>query len=117
MGGEILEPEAEELLPKNWKIAYDNSGKRYYYHELTRKSQWDLSVEVIPTEIKNLENKDKNKIRVKQESNKLTSLDQEKQANKPESSSTAQSPKNTQKYKDKIERLVRRILTPFTKEK
>merc|ERR1712014_155009 len=51
--GEILEPEAEELLPKHWKIAYDNSGKRYYYHEISRKTQWDLPVEVIPTEIKN----------------------------------------------------------------
>jgi hypothetical protein len=57
--GEVLEPEAEELLPKHWKLAYDNSGKRYYYHELSRKSQWELPVEIIPEEIKILEKMEK----------------------------------------------------------
>lgn len=28
-------------LPKNWKMAYDASGNAYYYHVLTRKSQWE----------------------------------------------------------------------------
>ena len=28
-------------LPENWKVAYDASGNAYYYHVLTRKSQWE----------------------------------------------------------------------------
>ncbi|CAI9716650.1 histone-lysine N-methyltransferase SETD2-like isoform X3 [Octopus vulgaris] len=29
-------------LPANWKIAKDAEGKQYYYHTLTRQTQWDL---------------------------------------------------------------------------
>lgn len=28
-------------LPKNWKMAFDASSNPYYYHVLTRKSQWE----------------------------------------------------------------------------
>lgn len=28
-------------LPPHWKFAKDPSGKVYYYHSITRKTQWD----------------------------------------------------------------------------
>lgn len=28
-------------LPPNWKVAKDGAGKCYYYHAITRKTQWD----------------------------------------------------------------------------
>ncbi|CAE1308229.1 SETD2 [Acanthosepion pharaonis] len=29
-------------LPPNWKMAKDSEGKTYYYHTVTRQTQWDL---------------------------------------------------------------------------
>lgn len=37
-------------LPKNWKVAFDTTGNAYYYHVLTRKSQWER-----PTAIEEME--------------------------------------------------------------
>ena len=37
-------------LPKNWKVAFDTTGNAYYYHVLTRKSQWER-----PTAIEEIE--------------------------------------------------------------
>ena len=31
----------QESLPPQWKSAKDPSGKVYYYHSITRKTQWD----------------------------------------------------------------------------
>ena len=33
-------PQEEKDLPTNWKTARDPSGKVYYYHSITRKTQW-----------------------------------------------------------------------------
>lgn len=30
------------VLPSNWKAAQDSEGKTYYYHTVTRQTQWDL---------------------------------------------------------------------------
>lgn len=32
-------------LPKNWQTAQDATGKVYYYHSITRKTQWDRPTE------------------------------------------------------------------------
>ena len=34
-------PEEEIDLPLNWKTARDPNGKIYYYHAITRKTQWE----------------------------------------------------------------------------
>ena len=34
-------PEPTVTLPPNWKMAKDAEGKYYYYHSVTRKTQWD----------------------------------------------------------------------------
>ena len=34
-------PEEEINLPPHWKTARDPQGKIYYYHTITRKSQWE----------------------------------------------------------------------------
>jgi len=36
-----LKQQQEKILPKNWKVAYDQDRK-YYYNEITRKTQWKL---------------------------------------------------------------------------
>lgn len=32
-------------LPVHWKEAKDSSGKSYYYHSITRKTQWEVPTE------------------------------------------------------------------------
>ena len=34
-------PDEERDLPLNWKTARDANGKVYYYHSITRKTQWE----------------------------------------------------------------------------
>jgi len=34
-------PAPSVRLPPNWKMAKDPEGKYYYYHSVTRKTQWD----------------------------------------------------------------------------
>lgn len=34
-------PDEEVDLPLNWKTARDSNGKIYYYHSITRKTQWE----------------------------------------------------------------------------
>ena len=34
-------PPSESNLPRNWRTARDPQGKMYYYHVITRKSQWE----------------------------------------------------------------------------
>ncbi|KAG1683065.1 Histone-lysine N-methyltransferase SETD2 [Nymphon striatum] len=31
----------KDMLPPNWKAAKDTDGNTYYYHSITRKTQWD----------------------------------------------------------------------------
>ena len=38
------ESQATPTLPHNWKMAKDPKGKPYYYHVITRKTQWDVPV-------------------------------------------------------------------------
>lgn len=33
---------AEASLPVHWKAAHDPTGKVYYYHTITRKTQWEV---------------------------------------------------------------------------
>ena len=37
-----VKQQQEKILPKNWKVAYDNQDRKYYYNEITRKTQWKL---------------------------------------------------------------------------
>jgi hypothetical protein len=39
--GKSLDADEKGPLPNNWKVAFDGSGNSYYYHVLTRKSQWE----------------------------------------------------------------------------
>lgn len=34
-------PKGKVKLPPNWKMAHDGDGKTYYYHTVTRQTQWD----------------------------------------------------------------------------
>ena len=36
--------DAAPTLPVNWKMARDAKGKPYYYHVITRKTQWEVPV-------------------------------------------------------------------------
>ena len=37
--------EQKRRLPLHWKEAKDSAGKAYYYHSITRKTQWELPTE------------------------------------------------------------------------
>ena len=45
-----LDVDENGALPNNWKMTFDASGNSYYYHVLTRKSQWERPTAVHESE-------------------------------------------------------------------
>jgi histone-lysine N-methyltransferase SETD2 len=104
-------------LPPNWKMAKNDKGKVYYYHKITKKSQWHFPTEESVSErAKKLKEKNDEKSPSSQiaisSSTAATSHTTNESSNDAASSEFK---KQKDVLREELSNLIRKILAPYLK--